>query len=56
LNDLPQALLRHDFADDARKYWNSPTFDDDEQAEFDFSLQTRLVESRAARVAAELVS
>jgi hypothetical protein len=59
LNDLHQAIPRDDasdFGDGVAEYWNSPTFDDDEPAEIDFSLQTGLVPSRVARVASELVS
>jgi hypothetical protein len=47
---------RHAVGDAVDKYWNSPAFDDAEQAEFDFSLQTSLVQSRFPSVAASLLS
>jgi hypothetical protein len=56
LNDLHLAMPRHEIGGGVDKYWKSASFDEPEQADFDFSLQTRLVQNRVARVAAELVS
>lgn len=47
---------RRAVGDGVDKYWNSASFDEAEQVEFDFSLQTRLVQNRFPRVAADLVS
>jgi hypothetical protein len=56
---MSEALLtapRDAASKEVANYWNSASFDEAEQAEFDFSLQTRLEDSRVARVAAELGS
>jgi hypothetical protein len=53
--DSQRSMPWHGIGDGIETYWNSPAFDDAEQAEFQFSPQTALMPSVVSRVAARLV-